>query len=94
MILYRLHTQNKNCKWLEQIISEHFAGFSIQEQIGYWQGQKEKSLCIEIMTERKSAPIRIQEIVKKICGYNKQKCVLIQRIVLDGFLFSTGGGTI
>ena len=94
MILFRLHTQNKNKKWLERIIAEHFDGFSIQEQTGYWQGQKEKSLCIEIMTERKSAPICIQKIVKEICGYNKQECVLIQRIVLGGFLFSTGGGTL
>ena len=94
MILYRLYTENKNRKWLEQTIAERFDGFSIQEQTGYWQGQKEKNLCIEIMDNRKSAPMLIQEIVKAICGYNQQDYVLIQRIVLDGYLFSTGSGSL
>jgi hypothetical protein len=92
MQLYRIHTENKNRKWLEQIIAERFSGFSIQEQTGYWQGKKEKSLCIEIMSSRKSDPIRIQEIVKMICGYSYQDCVLVQIINLDKFLYSTGNG--
>jgi len=92
MILYRLHTENKNRKWTERIIAEHFNGFSIQEQTGYWDGKKEKSLVIEIMTSQKSAPLRIQEIVKKICGHNRQDVVLIQVMHLNRFLFSTGTG--
>jgi hypothetical protein len=94
MILYRLHTEDKNRKWLEEILYEQFDGFTIQEQIGYWCGQKEKSLCIEIMTDQKSALLRIQEIVKMICGYNGQDCVLVQVINLDKFLYSTGNGTL
>jgi hypothetical protein len=92
MIQYRLYTEDKNREWLEEILSERFSDFTIQEQIGYWDGGKEKSLCIEIMSNRKSDPIRIQELVKMICGYNQQDYVLVQVINLDKFMYSTGNG--
>jgi len=80
MTLYRLHTQNKRKKWICQLVSEYFAGFSVIEQTGYWNGKPEKSLCIEIATDNVAAAVHIKKICKAICGLNKQECVLVQEI--------------
>ena len=84
MTLYRLHTQNKRKKWICKLVSQYFAGFSVIEQIGYWNGKPEKSLCIEIATENIAAAVHIKKICKAICGYNQQQCVMIQKIECDG----------
>lgn len=82
-MLYRIHTENKHKKFIEQLVSEHFAGFSIYTQIGYWQGKREKSLCIEITVDSPAAVFKIERICKAICGYNKQECVLVQAIPVE-----------
>lgn len=79
-MLYRLHTQNKRKKWICQLVSEHFAGFTIVEQAGYWKGKKEHSLCIEIVSDRPSDGVHVNKICRAICAYNNQDCVLVQKI--------------
>ena len=90
-MLYRLHTENKHKKFIEQLVSEHFAGFSIYMQTGYWQGKREKSLCIEIVSDSPAAALKINKICKAICGYNKQDCVLIQTIPAEIKLIGISG---
>jgi len=90
-MLYRIHTQNKRKKFIEQLVSEHFAGFSIYEQIGYWKGKREKSLCIEIISDSLAAALKITMICKTICGYNKQNCVLVQAIPVKVKLIGISG---
>ena len=88
-MLIRIHTENKNRNWLESLIGLHFPdGFSIQEQIGYWHGSFEKSLCIEIddfATSRISA-LKIQDIVTELKEHNAQEAVLVQEIKSDSYL--------
>lgn len=90
-MLYRIQTQNKHRKFIEKTVSEYFAGFSIITQVGYWQGKRENSLCIEIVSDNSSAAIYITRICKMICGYNKQECVLVQVLAVEPKFISMSG---
>ncbi len=90
-MLYRIQTQNKRRKFIERLVSEHFAGFSIYAQTGYWQGKREKSLCIEIVSDSLATALKINKICKAICGYNKQDCVLVQTIPAETKLIGISG---
>lgn len=90
-MLYRIHTENRHRKFIEQLVSEHFAGFSIHTQVGYWQGKREKSLCIEIVSDSPATALKINRICKAICGYNKQDYVLIQAIPAETKLIGISG---
>jgi len=90
-MLYKIQTENKRRKFIEQLISEHFAGFSIYTQTGYWQGEREKSLCIEIISDSPAAVLKITKICRAICGYNKQDCVLVQTIPAEMKLIGISG---
>jgi len=91
MNLYRIQTENKRRKFIEQLVSEHFAGFSIYTQTGYWHGKREKSLCIEIVSDSPAAALDINGMCKAICGYNKQECVLVQTIPVETKLIGVSG---
>jgi len=90
-MLYRIQTENKHKKFIERLVSEYFAGFSTYTQTGYWQGKREKSLCIEIVTDSSAAALKINRICKAICGYNKQDCVLVQVIPAEVKLIGISG---
>lgn len=77
--LYRIYTQRKNVKWIASMVSEYFNGFTILKGTGYWRGQKEKSLIIEIATDSAAAEHHVHEICQKINGYNRQNCVMVQK---------------
>lgn len=77
-MLYRIFTENKNKAKVESIVAEHFPGFTIYEADGYWNGMEEKSLVIEIMTDRPLG--RIHDIASAIKLVNKQEAVLVQAI--------------
>jgi len=79
-MLYRIFTERKNVKFITQLISEHYQGFTIFNTIGYWQGKHEKSLCIEIMSNNPADRHKLTKICKSINGYNKQDCCLLQII--------------
>lgn len=90
-MLYRIMTENKRKKFIEQLVSEHFTGFSMHTQIGYWKGKREKSLCIEIVSDSPATALKITRICKAICGYNKQDCVLVQTIPAEVKLIGISG---
>lgn len=85
-MLYRLFTKRKNVKNLLQLVSEHFGGFTVFETLGYWQGKKEKSLCVEIVSNEVDDVYHIHTLCRQICGYNHQDCVLVQTINVDSNL--------
>jgi len=90
-MLYRLFTENKRKKWICELIAEKFSGFTVFETIGYWQGKKEKGLCIEILTDNLMDSIFINQICKAICSYNKQDCVMVQKIKAKNFFVDIVG---
>lgn len=40
---------------IEQVVSKYFDGFTAFEVIGYWKGQRERTLKVEIVTEENDA---------------------------------------
>ena len=85
-MILRITTERKNVKWLYGLISEYFTGYTVYEVIGYWKDKREKSIVFEIDTagftsiQRLFLDSKIKEIVKKICGVNRQDAVLVQQI--------------
>lgn len=74
---YRIYTERKNLKWMCEMISEYFGGFTIYRTAGYWNAKAEKSVCIEIVTDDSLAERWLSEIRAKIEAYNRQEYVLI-----------------
>ena len=80
MYQYRIYTERKNVKWICQIVSEKFPGFTIYKAKGFWQSKPEKSLIIEIIVENLARNEHyIRQICLKIKGYNKQESVLLTK---------------
>ena len=73
--LFRIYTEDKNYeRIILPLLSVSFDGFSVYKGIGYWQGQKEKSLLIEIYTNNQNI---IKAIAERIKHHNKQEAVLV-----------------
>ena len=77
---FRIYTENKNCEGLQALVGTFFKGFTIFEAQGFYKGELEGSLVIEII-----APIReeiasdIEFLGSEICHYNDQERVLITK---------------
>ena len=76
-MMYRIYTQDKNRRFICRTIAEHFPGFSVIKQTRFWQGRKEKSLCIEIVSDEPAARHYIDLICRAIKGYNRQAAVMV-----------------
>lgn len=77
--LYRIFTEDKNRSQIKEIVSIYFSGFSIIPVNGYYEGKKEKSICIEIVSyEPYGVAHSIEDICKRIKNGNKQDCVLLE----------------
>lgn len=76
-MLYRIITENKNGRTVAAIVKRHFADFTLLNATGYWRGQREKSLIIEIETKLVK---RVTEAARAIKRHNRQFAVLIQRL--------------
>ncbi len=73
MKFYRIYTENKNRKGVEEIVASCCDGFTISEARGYWKGSKENALVIEILTEY---PHLLRDICVGIKNLNQQEAVL------------------
>ncbi|HDY89157.1 MAG TPA: hypothetical protein ENH82_13710 [bacterium] len=74
---YRLYTENKNRKWLIREVSKHFKNFTTYKTVGFWEGEQEKSIVIEILSDHLIPAVKLSLLCKAICGYNRQQCVMI-----------------
>ena len=74
-MLYRILTENKNRKQLINEVGKKFDGFTVIKGQGYWKGQVERSLIIEIVTNDE---YEIKELCNKIKVINEQECVLLE----------------
>ncbi len=82
---FELHTEDKNREGIERIVKSHFSSFSIQGQIGFWQGGIEKSLCI-VITGTKKDVHAVVDIARRIKTLNKQDSVLVVKTLVHGTL--------
>lgn len=76
MKLYRIYTEYKERGWVEEFVTKYFKGFSIIEAAGYYKGQGENSIIIEIV-----APCTLVHVLRFMCAciaqHNEQECVLL-----------------
>ncbi|KKL74174.1 hypothetical protein LCGC14_2067550 [marine sediment metagenome] len=82
-MLIRIITERKNVRWVCGLMGEFFPSFTVYKATGFWMGKREKSLVIEIDLFDNSDHLfdaNIKMIVKKICGFNRQQSVLVQKI--------------
>ncbi len=77
---YRIYTEDKNfCKIIDKF-AETLPGFTVYFTIGFWKGEKEISLVIEILMEddfTKHAELNILDLAQWIKGNNQQESVMI-----------------
>ena len=82
-MLYRIFTENKNVNTIINTVERYFEGFTLIEGIGYYKGNRECSLCIEILITGET-PYNFKERIKSICSeintFNKQECCLVECI--------------
>jgi len=86
MKLYRVCTENKNYNDILDYLDKHFPdGYTVIHANGAWQGQREKSLVIEICYRDRfsehNIPPDIESFAYWLKNHNKQQAVMIQ--VLD-----------
>lgn len=76
-MLYRILTEDKNRKQVEDIIRAKFPGFTLYQAEGHWRLQREQTLIIEIETDLDEP---IMSVARDIKLANQQEAVLVQRI--------------
>lgn len=80
-MMIRLFTENKNKDEVIAILGRHFDGFTVSEGVGYYKGQPEKSLIVDLMLQESAeADVEIANAVAEIGEYNNQESILVQRL--------------
>lgn len=73
MRAYHIHTEWK--RNLGKVASRYFPGFTLSKGAGYWQGQREASATIEVLTDK---PSKVNALARAIKLVNKQQAVLVE----------------
>lgn len=74
---------NNDTKQLErdkaiEIINEYFEGFTAYEVVGFWKGQQEKTLKVEIISDE--ADTKIIRLCKELKTELKQEAILLEKV--------------
>ncbi len=77
--VYRIYTEDVNRSGILGIVSNVFDGFTVFQTFGYWKGNRESSLVIEIVGDS-SDKSKIRKIAKAIRLVNRQDSVLVQEV--------------
>jgi hypothetical protein len=73
-IVYRIYTEDSNRAAIVSAVSERFESFTLHETTGYFKGEAEKSIVIEIVDAREED---IRVVAAAIRALNGQKTVLV-----------------
>jgi hypothetical protein len=65
-----------SCKRVMEIANQYFAGFTLIETLGYWQGKAEKSCMVEVLETNVIYEGVLTQFVRHIKGELNQKTVL------------------
>lgn len=85
-LLYRIFTENVDIDRIETIAKVSFDGYSIYETRGYWMGDSENSVCVEVLyanptfQEKNRAQQQVETFIRVIKDLNRQKSVLYQKL--------------
>lgn len=71
---YSIHTEAKDAKWIKELLSIGFDGYTIIRADGYWKGIKEKALEIVIYTDN---AVLVRAMAQRIKYHNSQESVLV-----------------
>ena len=71
---HRILTEDVNRQLVIDILSKYFDSFSIVPQVGYWKGQEERSLSIEIIGASEKTVLRASEEIRVA---NAQEAVMV-----------------
>lgn len=79
MKLYRICTENLNYNDILDYLDEHFPdGYTVIHANGAWQGQREKSLVIEITRPTAGSDVEIGHLAYWLKKHNNQQAVMLQ----------------
>lgn len=83
--MFRICTENINQNTIINIVGKKFASFNLISGVGFWKGQRENSLTIEIIGD----DIEIDDvnaIAMEIKKVNKQDAILVQKLENNNWL--------
>jgi hypothetical protein len=69
----RIYTEKKNSRRIAKLISGQFESFTIHPTVGYYRGNREPSIAIEIVAAN---PAAIRKLAERIKEMNGQKSIL------------------
>ena len=75
--VYRIYTEDFNRSAIVSAVSERFESFTLHETTGYFKGQAEKSIVIEIV---EACEADIQIVAAAIRAISGQKTVLVMSL--------------
>lgn len=85
MKIYRICTEAKNVERIIEFAGNMFEGCSVWQGVGYWKGQREQSLMIEVFTDGDvGTELAVFEFAKNVKVINEQETVLVQEIECKG----------
>lgn len=77
MILYRILTEDKNRGDIIDYVSSWFDGFTTYNGVGYWRGQAESCLVIEIISNDAAEKTTVLQLASWIKTHNQQDSVAV-----------------
>lgn len=75
--MYSLYTQDVNRPTIEALTAKHFEGFTILPASGYYHGQPEKTVVIQIADLNPDVYYQVRQLAHEIKDYNKQEAILV-----------------
>jgi hypothetical protein len=86
--LFRIYTEDVNREGIEGLAGLHFDSFTISQAVGYWMGNRECSLVIEVFepVSYYHAQQKVGKLATAIKQANKQEAVLVVEINAEGGL--------
>lgn len=79
--MFRIFTEDLNRNKIIDTLARQFSGFAIIPVIGFWKGEREDGLTIEIVTANfRNDVVKVRQICREIKVFNNQDAVLYQYI--------------
>ena len=73
--IFRIYTEDLNRDEIEKIVAAEFEDFTEIPAVGYFHGQKENSLVIEIVG--RVDPAKVENVAEAIRESNRQQAVMV-----------------
>ena len=75
--IHRIYTEDKNKRAIVRLASKRFESLTVQPTLGYYRGQRERSIVLEIVGGSAAA---VQNLARAIAAMNGQKSVLVTKV--------------